>query len=392
MTALTSLPAHRPNGFLVRLARNPSGALRSLAHHLARIGPAIAQHAIPLTVFGIAALALVVGALVAQRIAWRNGGHLVEIAPPSLPDPRGGLALWRMLSPLLTSGRAFGVRRPPVVFECVADEGGLAIGLWVSKTLSADSIAGAVESAWPGARTRVGDARVLPVGRVAAGRARLGAPEWFALGGTEPKDGDPLRAVLAALAEAGSGGVAIYAVAARPASGRRVSRARRAALALRRGEPTGATNHLGSVRSLVSGAPAHRAGRTTTDPLALIDVRDVTTKVNDGPHFEVAVHYGIVSSDVVSSDSRTARRLRRRRLREIAGALGLFTGRNRLVCRYVLVRSRMLLSSRRLGRAFLCSAPELAALAHLPAEPSAYGMAAAPARTVSAPRDVTTNA
>ena len=54
-----------------------------------------------------------------------------------------------------------------------------------------------------------------------------------------------------------------------------------------------------------------------------------------------------------------------------------------------LARSGRGVCCRRLRAGFLASAPELAALAHLPAEPAGYGLPAAPARHVAPPFEVT---
>ncbi len=380
-------PIDKPNGLLVRFATNPREILHAVLHHLARIGPALRHELVPLVGLSALVIALGVSLLVVQRHAWRRGGHFVTIAPPALPNARGGLALWQMLAPLLTSAHAFGLRRPPVAFECRGDDGGLTIGVWVARTLSPTSIAAAIETAWPGARTTITDAPPPLTGTLGVGRALLGAPEWFALGGTDALDGDPLRAVFGALVDA-AGTSALFQVLARPAATRRIMHARHAALSIRRGEVAGSRSAIGALRNFTATPSGRTAGRTTTnDPLALADVRVVTAKVNDGPHFEVAVRYA-----VAGGDGRGGARLRRRRLRQLGAALGLFTGRNRLVGRYVLLRRRAFVGGRRLGRGFLCSTAEMGALAHLPAEPSNFGMAAAPARTVAPPRDVSANA
>lgn len=386
-TPPTPRPVRKPSGLLVRFGTDPSATAHRLLHdvlaHLDRAGAPAAHAAGEVAPFAVGLVLLAVAVLVAQRRVWRSGGHFVAIAPPATPDPRGGLACWRMLAPLLSAHPAFGLRRPPVAFECRGDEDGLSLGVWVSKTLSAESIAETVESAWSGARAIVTDPPEVPAGRVAVARVRLGAPEWFALGGTDPTDGDALRAVFAALVDDTGGTRACFQVLTRPASGRRVLHARAAALALRRGESngSGASSVSGATGSLVRFVAGRSAPTrsVTSDPLAQSDVRVVTGKVNDAPHFDVAIRCAVAGG---------TRRQRRRRLRQLTAALGLFTGRNRLVARFVLIRPRTRIAARRLGRGFLCSAPELAALAHLPSEPSAYGMAAAPSRTIAPPRDI----
>ena len=392
----TPPPTHRTNGVLVRVATNPGAVFHRVVHtvlaHLDRAIPVLHHALVPLIVIVATLFAVGIAALVAQRTGWRRGGHFIEIAPPAHPDPLGGLACWRMLAPLLTGRHTLGGRRPPVAFECVGDEGGLTIGLWTSKTLSAQSVIETVESAWPGARAVVTETHELATRhegrRVGGSQARLGAAEWFALGGTDPASGDPLRAVFAALVDGSGCGRAMFQVLARPAAGKRVARARAAARSLRRGEPTSSAGAISGVGSAVGSLARFAAGRnaptrsSTNDPLAQSDVRVVTEKVNNPPHFEVAVRYA-----VEGEPGRVGRRIRRRRLRQLGAALGLFTGRNHLVGR-VLLRAVVVLRNRRVHRGFLCSVPELAALAHLPEEPPAYGMRGAPARTVLPPRNV----
>ena len=368
-----------PNGPFARWLARPGATEARIAHHLAHTLAGLA-HFWP--------LAAVVGVVVAgwwlaaaATRAWQGRhGRWVAIAPPAEPDPAGGTALWRMLAPLLAARRSLTGLRPPVAFECHAGPEGLRIGLWVSATLPLDGVAGAVESAWPGARANLSAPPALPSGtRVSGGRARPAYPDWLPLG-TEHTGGDPLRGLLGALATA-EGGSVLFQVLARPAPGRLVARAHRAAWARRRGQPTTRT---GRALDLVHHHPGTTGVGGAPDPLALADVRDITAKVTAAPHFVVAVRYGLTGPP---GPRRQARRWRRAKAREIAAGLGLFAGRNHLVARR-LARGGRHIACRRLRSGFLCSLPELAALAHLPAEPAGYGLPAAPARHVAPPAEV----
>ncbi len=376
-----------PTGPLARWLAHPGSTEARVLHRLGHVLAAAVHTWWPL---GAAVLVVALGGLVAAEVTRaRQGRHgrWVAIAPPAEPDPAGGLALWRMLTPLLTAPHGLTGARPPVAFECHADASGLRIGLWVSATVAVTGIMRAVESAWPGARATITAPPELPAGTaVLGGRACLAGPDWLPLGtkstGADPAGGDSIRGLLAALVADSDGGAVLLQVLARPARGRRVTRARRAARALRRGQPT---TGIGRALDLLHDRSRSTRGAASSDPLALADVRDITAKLTAPPHFEVAVRYGIASPP--GTPRRDGRRSRRARGREIAAGLGLYAGRNHLVARR-LTRPGNAIGTRRLRRGFLCCLPELAALAHLPAEPAGYGLPAAPARTVALPPEV----
>jgi hypothetical protein len=350
-----------------------------LLHHLAQALGVFAHDLLPVAI-GLAAAAAVF-ALVAEsvRARWARHGRWVAIAPPAEPEPAGGIALWRMLHPLLTARHSLVGRRPPVAFECHANAAGLRLGLWVSPTISAAGVAKAVEAAWRGARATITAPPRLPADtRTRGGKARPAAPDWFGLA-DEQTGGDPIRGVLSTLTCSDPTESAVVQILARPAAGRRVTRARRAARAIRRGQPTTA---VGGALDLLHHRSTTGQSTAYSDPLALTDVREVTAKVGAAPHFQIAIRYA-----TSGPPGRECRRRRRAQLRQIAAAFGLYTGRNHLVGHH-LARPRQVLEGRRLRRGFLASATELAALAHLPAEPAGYGLPAAPARTVAPPPEV----
>ncbi len=384
---ITPTPPSLPTGPLARWLAHPGAADARILHRLGH-ALAVAVH----TWWPLATLVVMValGCLVAAEVSRARRarhGRWVAIAPPAEPDPSGGLALWRMLTPLLTAQRSLPVSRPPVAFECHADASGLRIGLWVSRTLPVTGVIGAVESAWPGARASITAPPEVPAGTPAlGGRARLAGPDWLPLGlkstGVDSGGGDPIRGLLAALSATSDGGEVLFQVLVRPARARRVTRARRAARAIRRGQPT---TSVGRALDLLHDRSATTRSAAGTDPLALADVRDITAKLTAPPHFEVAVRYAITSPP--GTPRREGRRSRRARSREVAAALGLYAGRNHLVARR-LTRPGSGIGNRQLRHGFLCSLPEVAALAHLPAEPAGYGLPSAPARTVAPPPEV----
>jgi len=339
---------------------------------------------------------LAVGALV--RRGARRRGRWIQIRPPVGPQPGGGLALWRQLTPLLSARATWTGPRPPVGFEVIAAPGGTTLALWVSPSMPAAAVARAVATAWPGASTATGPAPLLAAGRgtrrrVSAGRVRLSVAEWFPLAPTQhsspgPSGGsnaggasDPLRGLLEALTDLPAGATGVLQVLARPAGGRRLARARRAARAARLGLPA---------RSLPLRLPSPRpAGRPRSaggvDGFALDDARQIAGKLTDTPLFQVAIRVAVTSSaGSAGSAGRAGRRARRLWLRQIAAALGLLAGRNQLILTRAH-RAAAALGNRRLGRSMLLSVGELAAIAHLPAEPDRHGITVAAARSVPPP-------
>jgi hypothetical protein len=336
---------------------------------------------------------LLLAALLVRRVARRvavGHGHWLHIHPPAQPLADGGLALWRQLAPLLSTRRSWAGSRPPVAMEWIAEAGRLQVGLWCSRTLGAAAVREAVQTAWPGAqlsetdppdllRRRPGDGRP----RARCGVVRLALPHWYPFA-TEPSatnhagDGamDPLRGLLAALAATPTGSRAVLQVLAQPAPGRVVRRVRRAVRALRAGTRAGR-----GISLLRTSRPGQTAG--PADPIALADARTTAAKLTDAPLFHTCVRVALTTGT-----GRSFRRAGTSWLRHVAGALGLYSGRQRLLLTRGW-RVRHMIRRRQPDRGFLASVHELAALAHLPAEPSRYGMTLATARGVAPPAELT---
>ncbi|WP_405088105.1 TraM recognition domain-containing protein [Microbispora sp. NBC_01389] len=103
------------------------------------------------------------------------------------------------------------------------------------------------------------------------------------------------------------------------------------------------------------------------------------------------IRYAVQADEPASGDERDrkqAREARRNTIRgrahAIASSFALFAGHNRLERRRLALPAARL-ASRRLGRGFLLSVPELAALAHLPLDAAVPGLSRAGARSVPPP-------
>lgn len=391
-------PPGEPNGLLARWLRHPSSTQARWWHQLTRLPAHHAQHL--LLAAGVATVlvaAVVVLASIDRRRTARQG-RWVKIRPPAQPHPGGGLALWRQLAPLLSAQPAWAGPRPPVGFEVLAEAGATTVGLWLSPSLPVAAVIRAVATAWPGATATAISPPPL-AGRqgkdraTSAARVRLGAAEWFPLAGaalhtstsTSPGSGsagagllDPLRGLLEALTDLPDGATGVLQVLARPAGGRRLLRARRAARAVR--NPSPPRGLPSTLLDRPSPGQVRRSG--PVDPFALDDARAISRKLSDVPLFQVAIRVA-----VTSPGGRAGRRARRGWLRQIAAACGLYTARNQLIVRRQ-TRPAVSLGARRLGRGMLLSAGELAAVAHLPGEPARHGIAVAAARSVPPPAEL----
>ena len=201
-----------------------------------------------------------------------------------------------------------------------------------------------------------------------AGEFALSGPDWFPLGGEQGPD--PLRLVLGQLADLGDEEQALVQVVARPATTREQRRLLAAAKRMRAGVPTSRT-----LRLLELLLPGPSPKRPTLDPTVSPDVRAVLEK-SSHPLYRCLVRLSVSGPD---------RRVARGRMHALAGAFAAYEGRVGLRRRRVLGAERKL-RLRTLGHGgYLLSIPELAALAHLPAERAVPGLLRAGARSISPP-------
>ena len=270
----------------------------------------------------------------------------------------------------------------------------MSIRLWVPGTLPPGLIERAVEAAWPGAHTVTAPAGPpLPPGAVVAGGTlRLARPDILPLSTSHDPEA-PLRALAGAAAGLADGEHAVLQVLARPVTGARLRKARRAARKQRSGQSARMTSRLLDLASPGHGTSRSRAaGRA--DPELAAEIRETTAKLA-GPQWETLIRYAVATTAPVQArdgagrwERRAAAAQQAARLRGLAHALAsataLLTGRNWLARRR-LRRPAAAIGSRRLARGDLLSVPELAAIARLPADPALPGLARAGARAVPPP-------
>ncbi|MDT0267226.1 type IV secretory system conjugative DNA transfer family protein [Streptomyces sp. DSM 44915] len=342
---------------------------------------ALAEHRAPLTALPAATLTVIGGrALLARWRARRlaRGGRCVVVQAPPRVDEHGAEVLWSSLSGLLRPWwHRLLAGQPHVAFEYAWTREGMTIRLWVPRCVPVGLVRQAVHAAWPGAHTVVVPAAPpVPAGQAArGGRLRLARSEVLPL--RTAHRNDPLRALLQAAAGLRGAERAVVQVLARPATGRRRGRTRRAARVLK----TGRTQPLRGLRGTLAQA-THRPQpglEVRQDAEHSGAVRQAAEKLS-GSLWAVSLLYA-----VSAPPGPDARRRARARAHALASSFGLYTARNWLV-RARLPRPHRHLARRHLPRrAALLSVPELATLAHLPTDPDAPGLARAGARSLPPP-------
>ncbi|GAA1771917.1 hypothetical protein [Nonomuraea bangladeshensis] len=327
--------------------------------------------------------------------------RLIEISSPPRSDPEGALVLWRQLIGLLRPAWArFFDGQPHLVWEYHGSDAGVRIRLWVPGTVPPGIVEKAVQAAWPGATTTTSPAiSPLPEGsQVAGGRLVLAGPEHFPL--TTSHDHDPVRSLLEAMGGLREGEHAVVQILARPITGRRLRHAYRAAAHLRGG---GSRNDVGRFFDALLPMPAdsreHRPSELARDyPERAEQVRAILAKAGQ-PRYEVAIRYAVSTSSQPSAATAAQQPMGvrpdaadpsshavgwlRGQAHTLAGVFALFTGSHQYLRRARLWRPSHAISSRRLDHGYLLSVAELAALAHLPWDIDAPGVARAGARPVA---------
>ncbi|APU15295.1 type IV secretory system conjugative DNA transfer family protein [Actinoalloteichus fjordicus] len=399
-----STPAHlRPPvlaaGWVGDYLRDPGGTLHTVVTALGRWaltwGPIVGPTA-------LAALAV----LIAVRVWWQRRCHrrlvvdarvVTVLAPPTV-DAAGGPALWSNLVGLLRPALARLVgNQPHLAWEYLFSDAGVALRLWVPGTVPPGLVERAVEAAWPGAHTRTAPAGP-PLPAVEAGRPRVLIAGQLRLARSEALpiradfDTDPLRALIGAPVGLGLGEHACVQVLARPVTGRRVARARRAARRLHTGL---ATHPVGLALDLLTpgGTPRRRATSATRpggDPQTVLDYaaqNRVVVAKQRGSQYETVLRYAVTTDlppEASEEEVRLARQTARGRAHALAAAFASYTEHNHYTRRRLRNPARVV-SDRRLGRGDLLSVPELAALAHLPVDEATPGVQRAGAKALAPP-------
>ncbi|WP_244320645.1 helicase HerA domain-containing protein [Streptomyces melanosporofaciens] len=386
--------------------RDPSGAMHAVLVHIHRwmlawgwiVGPAVVATATTL-VWG--------------RWWWRRrcrrrlaaDARVVQILPPPAVDAAGAAALWANLVGLLRPAwRRWLTGQPHLAFEYLFDRETVRLQVWVPSQIPPGMIERAIESAWPGAHTHTTPATAPlptapPPGQqlfMAAGELRLARSEALPIRTDFPLD--PVRPLLGAPVGLGPQERAVVQVLARPVTGHRVKKARRAARHTRAGRSPRLISRLLDLLT-----PGHhprlraRQGATAIDPQTALETaaedRVIVVKQRGTP-YETRIRYAVTATapDHAPADGQAKIRDRARgRSHAIASAFAAFTEHNyyrrtRLHARRALPH----LAERRLNNGDLLSIPELAALAHLPWDETVAGLQRAGARAVPPPPGVAT--
>ena len=191
-----------------------------------------------------------------------DGARQVVILAPPTADPAGAEALWGNLTGLLRPAWArWWHGQPHLGWEyswAGGAGGGLQISMWVPGIIPPGLVERAAEAAWPGAHAITSPAApALPHGLLATGGTlRLARAEILPLRTGLPSD--PLRALAGAAAALGDGEHAVLQVLARPVTGARLRRARRAARRLRGGQAPRLTSRLLDLATPGGGAGTSR--------------------------------------------------------------------------------------------------------------------------------------
>ena len=386
-------------GPLGRYVTDPGGTAarvaRLLLHALAAWGPAAGP------VLAAAAAAVIAGRAWLRRRrrqVFADGARQVVILAPPQADPAGAEALWGHLTGLLRPAWArWWHGQPHLGWEYSwtgGAGGGLQISMWVPGIIPPGLVERAVEAAWPGAHavTTCPAGPALPAGVLATGGTlRLARAEILPLRTGLPAD--PLRALAGAAAALGDGEHAVLQVLARPVTGARLRRARRAARRLRGGQaPRLASRLLDLATPGQAGTP--RRPSPAADPERAADIRAATAKMA-ALQWDAQIRY-VTATTAAAPPAGWRERMRARparaqamaRLRGLAhglaSATALYAGPNWLARRH-LPRPAGKVNARVFRRGCLLSVPELATLAALPGDPAVPGLARAGARSVPPP-------
>ncbi|MFD4559071.1 helicase HerA domain-containing protein [Streptomyces sp. NPDC058469] len=380
--------------------RDPADTLQAVVAHAAHWVIVWWPVAVPVLVFAAAGIS-------GGRSWWRRrcrrmltvNARIVTVLPPPIADPAGAEALWANLLGLLRPAwRRRLTGQPHLAWEYAFDRETIRVRMWVPGGIPPGMAERAIESAWPGARTRTAPAPPpTPFNRrcteVAGGELRLARPEALPIRMNFPDD--PIRALLGAPVGLGPNEQAVVQILARPVTGRRVVKARRAARRARAGQ---SVHPVGLLLDLLT--PGHQAPRSRhTAPVVdrqtaletSAEDKVIVTKQRGAP-YETRIRYAITATvpETLSTDKRAAVRERLRgRAHAIASAFAAFTEHN-YYRRDRLRRPQPYVAERRLGKGDLLSIPELAAVAHLPWDEAVPGLQRAGARAVPPPPGIAT--
>ncbi|WP_327586998.1 ATP-binding protein [Nonomuraea sp. NBC_00507] len=311
-----------------------------------------------------------------------KGARCVEILAPPVAAMPGAEALWDNLIGLLRPAWKrvlFG--QPHLTFEYLFSNAGVQIQLWVPGAVPQYLVERAIEAAWPSARTAIhsASAPVPLTGQASGGQLALARTERLPI--RHHHTTDPLRAIIGAAVGMPPWQHATVQILARPATGRRLGRLAR----------SGPHKLLSGLLDFLTPGPLHtrlhphHLRNYAHDQVTRLEESAEARAIRDKSHhsrYEVAVRYAVQADP---ADTKQLQTVRHNgvvgRAHAIAAAFALFSGHNRLGRRRMYRPTRHL-ASRRLGRGYLLSVPELAALAHLPLDSVVPGLQRAGANAV----------
>ncbi len=358
------------------------------------------------------AIALAVTGVVAGRRWWARRCHdrmaadarvVTVLAPPTV-DPDGAAALYSNLVGLLRSGwkrRMHG--QPHIVWEYVFSHTGVALRLWLPGVVPPGMAERAIEAAWPGAHTRTAPAKPPiplsnPPGKAVeavGGELRLARSEALPIRSDFPAD--PVRALLGAPVGMAIQERAVVQILARPVTGARVRKARRAARQARAGSSVKLAGRLLDLITPHTGSrkPSTTAKKQVVDHQTSLETsaqdRVIVTKQRSS-QYETRIRYAVatlVDEHATSAERVPVREHLRGRGHAIASAFAAYSEHN-YYRRVRLTHPVKSVSERRLTSGDLLSIAELAALAHVPTDEAVPGLQRAGAKAVPPPPGIAT--
>ena len=354
----------------------------------------------------VACVTAIRGEMLRRRsVAMNRGARLITILMPPIVEPSAGQAFWAHLHGLLRPAWRRAVSgQPHLSFEYAFTSVGVRISIWVPGLVPPGIVERAIEAAWPGAQAHVAETAGPPVPLSRMGRSQdgtsvlqsvkvIGGRFRLARGDVHPLaskfDTDPLRPLLGAGTGLARHEHASVQILARPATGARVRRYRKALRNFRKAP--GRTSVKSIIFDIATPGGTAKTAAMRSDVEHAAEIRAALAK-SIGPLWEVGVLYAITST-APSAIFRAERRSEAGRLRgiahSVASAFAIHAERNWWNRRRIFGLPRAV-AERRLRRGNLLSLPELAALAHLPFDDAAPGVMKAGAKATAPPPQVYT--
>lgn len=341
---------------------------------------------------------------------WARDARTLTITPPVEVDAAGARQLWTHLTGLAHPWwRRVLYGQPHLVWEYTWIGRAAQISVSVPGVIPIGLVERAITAAWPGAAVTLARTPTSSLGATpqaltdvdvweSTGMLRLARPEPLPLGTVH--DTDPLRALLEAGAGTREGETVTVRITARPVAGRRTRHLHHAARhpdqpPRRRTSATG-TVLDGAVGLVLAGVRmvldlllpmSHQAGTggVRRDPATARAHRAILDKASE-PHWDTRLEFRLTAQGRGRNREQVVARLRGR-AHAIASALAVYTGEHNALRR---IRATGWPDRWRPARGDLLSVTELAALAHVPLDPTIAGLARAGARRVPAPIAVPT--